>query len=108
MISREHARTALSAALVVACVAVLALAAGPLATLPVLVAFVPLLAGRYLGADALDQLIESRVAAGAPALAAANRAPRAPPARCSCPAVARCWRRSLAKRPPPAEPRSLA
>lgn len=100
MISREHARTTLSAVLVIACVTVLALAAGPLATLPVLVAFVPLLAGRYLGADALTQLIESRVAAARP------RSPR----RIALPRAARMLvmprggsllATSLAKRPPP-------
>jgi hypothetical protein len=97
-----RSRLALSATLVAACVVVLALAAGPLATFPVLFAFVPLLAGRYLGSAALDRIIEARVSAR-------PRAPR----RLPLPRAARATfsprggallARSLAERAPPAAP----
>ena len=71
---------ALSGALVLLSVGILALAAGPLATLPVLFAFLPLLAGRYLGAGALERLIEARFAPARPRSPRRLALPRATPA----------------------------
>jgi hypothetical protein len=93
-------RTGLSGALVLLCVGLLAFAAGPLATLPVLLAFVPLLAGRYLGAEAIERLIESRLAA------TRRRSPRRVPLRRAVrtafmPRGGSLLASSLAKRPPP-------
>lgn len=99
-ISGSQARTALSGALLAVFAATLTVAAGPLAAVPVLFAFVPLLAGRYLGAEALDRLIDSRYAASRP------RSPRRielPPAHLAvAERGASLLARSLAKRPPPA------
>jgi hypothetical protein len=78
----------------------LAFAAGPLATLPVLLAFLPLLAGRYLGAEAIDRLIESRLAAVRPR--SPRRLPRPRAVRAAfVPRGGSLLASSLAKRPPP-------
>jgi hypothetical protein len=96
-----RSRRALSAALVAGCVLLLALAAGPLATLPVLLAFVPLLAGRYLGSETLERLIGARTGTASP-----PRAPRriGPPRAATAivpPRGGALIARSLAERAPP-------
>src|SRR5687768_5923523 len=100
MIGKHEIRVGLSGALVLACVGLLALAAGPLATLPVLLAFVPLLAGRYLGSAALDRLIEARTTVArqrSPRRLAGARALRS----IRFPRGGSLIASSLAKRPPP-------
>ena len=78
----------------------LVLAAGALAALPALLAFVPLLAGRYLGADKLEALIERRRSGAVP------RPLRSPLPRiashASTPRGGSLIAFALAKRPPPA------
>jgi hypothetical protein len=100
MTGNNAIRTGLSGALVLLCVGLLAFAAGPLATLPVLLAFVPLLAGRYLGAEAIERLIESRLAAARPRSPRRLPLPRAVRVS-SVPRGGSLLASSLAKRPPP-------
>ncbi len=75
------------------------LAAGALAALPALLAFLPLFAGRYLGADRLEALIERRT--GTTRRRTRSSLPRFAPhafqARGGCLIAF-----ALAKRPPPA------
>jgi len=94
---------ALSGALVLLSVGVLAVAAGPLATLPVLFAFLPLLAGRYLGAGALERLIEARFPPARPRSPRRLARPRVTPVVLMARGGA-LLARSLAERPPPAAP----
>ena len=68
-----------------------------------LLAFLPLLAGRYLGAGALERLIEARFAPARPRSPRRLALPRATPA-VLMPRGGALLARSLAKRPPPAAP----
>lgn len=67
-------RVLVAIALAIAVGGAVVLAAGALAALPALFAFLPLFAGRYLGADRLEALIERR-------RARARRAKQAAPSR---------------------------
>ena len=58
---RGKTRVAIAIAVTVGLGGALFLAAGALAALPALLAFLPLFAGRYLGADRLEALIERRL-----------------------------------------------
>lgn len=95
-------RIALALALTLALGGVLALAAGLFAALPALLAFVPLLAGRYIGADRLESLIERRRRSPRPRAVAALR-PRVRPVLFDV-RGGRLIAASLAERPPPASP----
>lgn len=57
---RFGTRVVLAIAVTIGLGGALVLAAGALAALPALLAFLPLFAGRYLGADRLEALIERR------------------------------------------------
>jgi hypothetical protein len=77
----------------------LVLAAGPLAALPALLAFLPLLRGHYLGSRALERAIVARRRSARPSPAPASR-----PALAERAFMARGGRLiadSLAERPPP-------
>ena len=76
------------------------LAAGALAALPVLLAFLPLAAGRYLGSETLDRIIDRR-GTGARRQPAASITPPRSPLAASLPRGGRLIASSLAKRPPP-------
>ena len=100
MTGRQPTKPALSAGLIGVCAIVLALAAGPLAALPVLFAFLPLLAGRYLGVEGLERLIEARFPAARPRSPQRIGTPRSAFAA-SLPRGGSLLATSLAKRPPP-------
>lgn len=96
------ARALFALVLALSLAALLVLASGLLAALPALLAFLPLIAGRYLGSSALDALIERRTGAARQRPAKALR-----PRRLSERFVvsgARLMAHSLAQRPPPAAP----
>jgi hypothetical protein len=78
----------------------LVLAAGPLAALPALLAFLPLLGGHYLGGRQLERAITARLP-GATRRRSVPRRPR-PLARAFAARGGRLIADSLAKRPPPA------
>lgn len=101
MIGRE--KRALLALVVGGAVLTLALAAGVLAALPALLAFGPLLAGRYLGAAKLDELIERRLRPALLRPATRSRRPRGL-GRGFVTRGGRLIASSLAKRPPPPAP----
>ncbi len=98
--NQSPGRILLAVAVTLALCALLVLAAGPFAALPAMLAFLPLIAGHYLGADKLDELIERRRAASRPRPERALRTRVRPPlfdVR-----GGRLIASSLAKRPPPA------
>lgn len=101
MIGRER-RALLALVVAVALVAIVALAAGVLAALPVLLAFGPLLAGRYLGATQLDRLLERRLRGAARRPPAG--APRPRRLDLDRPRGGALIASALAKRPPPVAP----
>jgi hypothetical protein len=78
---------------------ILAVASGPLAALPAMLAFLPLLADRYVGTAQLERLIERR-RRPRPALRIAASCTRAVE-RVALPRGSRLIACSLAKRPPP-------
>jgi hypothetical protein len=98
MTARAPARLLLAIGVTVALGGALTLSAGILAALPALLAFLPLLAGHYVGADRLERLVARRVAR------------RRPPRRIALPRPVRLARptggaliaASLAERAPPA------
>jgi hypothetical protein len=94
-------RLAIAIAVTAALVALLVLAAGILAALPALLAFVPLLAGRYLALERLEQLIEAQRARRSQPPEVHSWQPRAR-FGALVPRGGRLLGSSLAKRPPPA------
>jgi hypothetical protein len=93
-------RLLLALAVTLALGVTLVLAAGVLAALPALLAFIPLLAGRYLGADKLERLIAARARPSARRPRARARRPGLAPLALA-PRGGRLIAFSLAKRPPP-------
>lgn len=94
-------RFALALAVTGLLAAALVASAGLLAALPALAAFLPLLAGRYLGAERLERLIAARVAAFDRVAGRRARRPRAE-RTVPVPRGAGLLGSGLAKRPPPA------
>jgi hypothetical protein len=93
-------RLAIAIGVTVALVGLLVLAAGVLAALPALLAFVPLLAGRYLAIERLEQLIEARRARRGRPQELRSWQPRAR-LGALVPRGGQLLGSSLAKRPPP-------
>jgi hypothetical protein len=104
MLGRESppSRLLFAVAITLALGGALIFAVGLLAALPALVAFLPLLAGHYLGADKLDALIERRVGSRAKAVSLPSPA-RTRPATFAI-RGGRLLAASLAERPPPHAP----